>query len=54
LLESKTKGAAIKMADFGLAIEMREDQKKGWFGELQSYRQMYTVNRITRTLDFCL
>jgi len=34
---SKEKGAAIKMADFGLAMQLPKDQDKGWFGELQSY-----------------
>ena len=36
LLASKEKGAAIKMADFGLAVKLQEGQEKGWFGELQS------------------
>jgi len=36
LLVSKEKGAAIKMADFGLAVKLQEGQEKGWFGELQS------------------
>ena len=33
LLASKEKGAAIKMADFGLALELPKDIDKGWFGE---------------------
>ena len=33
LLASKTKGAAVKLADFGLAIEVQKDQES-WFGEL--------------------
>jgi len=37
LLASKQKGAAIKMADFGLAFELPKSQDKGWFGELKSY-----------------
>jgi len=31
LLASKLKGAAVKLADFGLAIEVQDDQK-AWFG----------------------
>uniref|UniRef100_T1INT6 calcium/calmodulin-dependent protein kinase n=1 Tax=Strigamia maritima TaxID=126957 RepID=T1INT6_STRMM len=31
LLASKAKGAAVKLADFGLAIEVQADQQ-GWFG----------------------
>jgi len=36
-LASKKKGAAIKMADFGLAFELPPGQERGWFGKLQSY-----------------
>lgn len=32
LLASKCKGAAVKLADFGLAIEVQGDQQ-AWFGE---------------------
>lgn len=32
LLASKSKGAAVKLADFGLAIEVQGDQQ-AWFGE---------------------
>ena len=32
LLASKAKGAAVKLADFGLAIEVQGDQQ-AWFGE---------------------
>lgn len=32
LLASKLKGAAVKLADFGLAIEVQADQQ-AWFGE---------------------
>ena len=35
LLASKAKGAAVKLADFGLAIEVQGEQQ-AWFGELQS------------------
>ena len=35
LLASKLKGAAVKLADFGLAIEVQGDQQ-AWFGEYQS------------------
>ena len=31
LLASKMKGAAVKLADFGLAIEVQGDQQ-AWFG----------------------
>jgi calcium/calmodulin-dependent protein kinase (CaM kinase) II len=31
LLESKTVGASIKLADFGLAVEIKGNQKE-WFG----------------------
>lgn len=31
LLASKSKGAAVKLADFGLAIEVQGDQP-AWFG----------------------
>lgn len=34
LLASKAKGAAVKLADFGLAIEVQGDQQ-AWFGESQ-------------------
>jgi len=36
-LVSKEKGAAIKMTDFGLAVQLPKDEEQGWFGELQSY-----------------
>ena len=32
LLASKSKGAAVKLADFGLAIEVQGDQQ-AWFGK---------------------
>lgn len=32
LLASKAKGAAVKLADFGLAIEVQGDQE-AWFGK---------------------
>jgi len=34
-LASKLKGAAVKLADFGLAIEVQGDQQ-AWFGEYSS------------------
>lgn len=40
LLASKLKGAAVKLADFGLAIEVQGDQQ-AWFGEytnISNYR----------------
>ena len=36
LLASKAKGAAVKLADFGLAIEVQGDQE-AWFGECSGY-----------------
>ena len=33
LLASKAKGAAVKLADFGLAIEVQGDQQ-AWFGKI--------------------
>jgi len=41
LLASKEKGAAIKMADFGLAVLLPKNQDKGWFGELQTFVSHY-------------
>ena len=35
LLASKQKGAAVKLADFGLAIEVQGDQQ-AWFGKTAS------------------
>ena len=32
LLESKQKNAVVKLADFGLAIEV-ENNKPGWYGK---------------------
>ncbi len=32
LLASKAKDAAVKLADFGLAVEMESDTK-GWYGK---------------------
>lgn len=40
LLASKCKGAAVKLADFGLAIEVQGDQQ-AWFGE-------YLAGRLAR------
>lgn len=39
LLASKSKGAAVKLADFGLAIEVEGDQQ-AWFGK--SIRQPHS------------
>ena len=33
LLASKAKGAAVKLADFGLAIEVQGEQQ-AWFGKI--------------------
>lgn len=50
LLASKSKGAAVKLADFGLAIEVEGDQQ-AWFGKQGILHvvtpQCYTV-RLTR------
>jgi hypothetical protein len=35
LLASKQKGAAVKLADFGLAIEVQGEQQ-AWFGKIKS------------------
>ena len=43
LLASKSKGAAVKLADFGLAIEVQGDQQ-AWFGE--SNNIMIVINII--------
>jgi len=32
-LASKETNADIKMADFGLAVQLPEDRDKDWFGE---------------------
>jgi len=44
LLASKAKGAAVKLADFGLAIEVQGDQQ-AWFGMIIFE---YNVLSITR------
>ena len=41
MLASKAKGAAVKLADFGLAIEVQGDQQ-AWFGE---YQEKIRINR---------
>jgi hypothetical protein len=42
-LASKAKGAAVKLADFGLAIEVQGDQQ-AWFGKLISFIQILPKN----------
>ena len=44
LLASKSKGAAVKLADFGLAIEVQGDQQ-AWFGEYKC-TEMYKSIKI--------
>lgn len=44
LLASKMKGAAVKLADFGLAIEVQGDQQ-AWFG-----KKTQTVTRLSNML----
>ncbi len=41
LLASKMKGAAVKLADFGLAIEVQGDQQ-AWFGK---YHKKQMIDR---------
>ena len=43
LLASKAKGAAVKLADFGLAIEVQGDQQ-AWFGELWKMELVFQGN----------
>lgn len=45
LLASKAKGAAVKLADFGLAIEVQGDQQ-AWFGELISVTLLLLDNTV--------
>jgi len=42
LLASKVKGAAVKLADFGLAIEVQGDHQ-AWFGLYLSFQLMVVV-----------
>ncbi len=43
LLASKLKGAAVKLADFGLAIEVQGDQQ-AWFGEYTQLSKLVCGN----------
>lgn len=43
LLASKLKGAAVKLADFGLAIEVQGDQQ-AWFGEYVWHSQCFCTD----------
>jgi len=36
LLASKKKDAVVKLADFGLAVEMEESKQPSWYGKLSS------------------
>ena len=47
LLASKAKGAAVKLADFGLAIEVQGDQQ-AWFGKiiLSPPRPLASIHRL--------
>ncbi len=45
LLASKAKGAAVKLADFGLAIEVQGDQQ-AWFGELVEYNLYFKETHV--------
>ena len=53
LLASKAKGAAVKLADFGLAIEVQGDQQ-AWFGEFEfeSFRSRKLANKSILLLGF--
>lgn len=44
MLASKMKGAAVKLADFGLAIEVQGDQQ-AWFGK-KTHTQTVTHTHI--------
>ena len=52
LLASKAKGAAVKLADFGLAIEVQGDQQ-AWFGEYNSWILTIIVKSIFFNYRFC-
>lgn len=57
LLASKLKGAAVKLADFGLAIEVQGDQQ-AWFGEYTQLLQlgfllMFSGNSFCNKLFVC-
>lgn len=43
LLASKSKGAAVKLADFGLAIEVEGDQQ-AWFGKTRQIPSQYHLS----------
>lgn len=43
LLASKNKGAAVKLADFGLAIEVQGDQQ-AWFGKRSFPYKVYVFS----------
>lgn len=45
LLASKSKGAAVKLADFGLAIEVEGDQQ-AWFGKKHTHFSIYRINNV--------
>lgn len=40
LLASKSKGAAVKLADFGLAIEVQGEQQ-AWFGKYVFFFKLF-------------
>lgn len=42
LLASKMKGAAVKLADFGLAIEVQGDQQ-AWFGKMSHLCEQFVL-----------
>lgn len=54
LLASKMKGAAVKLADFGLAIEVQGDQQ-AWFGKKShSVNSLYCFHPIYIQQLYCL
>ena len=55
LLASKAKGAAVKLADFGLAIEVQGDQQ-AWFGKFMHVRTIFAERSALshiRAVTFC-
>lgn len=52
LLASKCKNAAVKLADFGLAIEVQGDQQ-AWFGMLQNLTYLNIEQKVKKNLEKC-
>lgn len=47
LLASKMKGASVKLADFGLAIEVQGDQQ-AWFGKKCSNKAVFVLKTVLK------